>query len=126
MLSRRRKRSWWRDRAARLGARQCRLGLLLGWRHRLFVRPRQRLAVRARLSTSRGDLPAGHWGKLLAAWQAMNRGWLVRRWRALQVSRRARQRRLRLLLRWTHRPFVWARQRLTLRAGQGVARWRNG
>src|ERR1700736_4052653 len=121
MLSRRRKRSWWRDRAARLGARQCRLGLLLGWRHRLFVRPRQRLAVRARLSASRGDLPAGHWGKLLAAWQGTLRGRLVRRWCARRVLKRAWQRRLGLLLGWTHRLFARPRQWLAICAGQGVA-----
>src|SRR6202011_5345713 len=76
----------------------------------------------AGLRTSWGALPAGHWGKLLAAWQGMHRGRLVRRWCALRVPRRARQRRLKLLLGWPHRLFVRPRQRLTLRAGQGVAR----
>jgi hypothetical protein len=52
----------------------------------------------ARVGTSWRDLPAGQWGKLLAAWQGMSRGRLVRRWRARRVLKRARRCRLELLL----------------------------
>jgi len=102
-------------------ARQCRWRLLLGWPHRLFVRPRRRLAARARLGASWRDLPAGQWGKLLAAWQRTNCGRLVRRRCAWSILNRARQCWLGLLLGWPHRLFIRPRQRLAIRARQSLA-----
>lgn len=102
-------------------ARQSRWRLLLGWPYRLFVRPRQPLAVRGRLGASWRDLPAGRWGKLLAAWQRMNCGRLVRRRYAWRTLNRARQCPLGLLLGWPHRFFVRPRQWLAIRARQWLA-----
>jgi hypothetical protein len=55
-------------------ARQCWLGLLLAWRHRLFARPWHWSAICARLGALWRGMPAGQRGKLLAARQAMSRG----------------------------------------------------
>src|ERR1700675_1475356 len=100
---------------------RCWLGLLLGRRDRRFARPRQRLALRARLGAFWGGLPAGHWRKLLAARQSMNCRRLVLRQCAWRILNHARQSRLRLLLGWRHRLFARPRQRLAIRAGQCVA-----